>query len=198
MTTSYMLETLAQDTDGFEKVLADMETYYIATVQQEESVAPLPRYISAYLVELEGPQAPASEFELQFKKENVGELTSWSTSTETSVTEVTTKKLDNKISDDQWNSDLDKMQAADIEYASNLIKSGYQKIKEQGNAHPEQRSALIKLAQVLSEGITKTIDTVVTFLTNLADKIYAWLKKAYEFIKTTFILVANTIETYFC
>ena len=197
MTTSYMLETLAQDTDSFEKVLADMETYYIATVQQEESVAPLPRYISAYLVELEGPQAPPSEVELQLKKETVGELTSWSTSRETSVTEVTTKKLDKKISDDDWNSELKKMEDADIEYATKLIKAGYKKIHEQGNAHPEQRPALLKVAHLISEGIKKAIDTVVTFLKNLAEKIYEWLKKAYEFIKATFILVANTIKNYF-
>ncbi len=197
MTTSYMQETLTQDTDAFEKILGEMETYYIETVK-EESVTSLPRYISAYLVEYEGLQEKPSDFEQQLKKETGEKLNSWQTSREASLTKITKDILENRISDQEWDSKLKVMQKDDIEYATQIIEAAYAKIRERGNAHPEERSALIKIAKSVSEETKKIVDTMVNFISDLAKKIYKLEQKTtYENISDIFILLKNGIETYF-
>jgi Glu-tRNA(Gln) amidotransferase subunit E-like FAD-binding protein len=195
MTTSYIEETLTQ-TDSFETILQQMEAYYIGTIQQE-SVAPLPRYISAYLIEYEGVQEQPSDFERQLKEEIKKNLNSWATSSQTLFTEITQKKLENSISNDEFERQLKQLEDKDLEYAQQNIRSAYSKIRERSEKHPEEKGVLLKLAQTVSEEIRKIIYSQINFSENLVQKIGKQDKEVYNYIESIFKLILDAIKSYF-
>ncbi|MEH2012616.1 hypothetical protein [Nostoc sp.] len=187
-------EQLTQE--EFENILDAMETHYVATIKGE-SAEPLPRFLSSYSIATFEKNDSLNNFEDEVKKETNSDLSKWTDKGEPDTTHLTTKKLNNEISDEEWDKEIEERKNADIEVATQTISKAYDKIKERGNANPDEREALLLFVNVVSEGIKKVVNIVVEFLENLAKKIWEWLKAAYEYIKETFVLAYKTILNIF-
>jgi hypothetical protein len=124
-------------------------------------------------------------------------LSAWKDKAEPQITELTKKKVNNEISDKDWNDEIEKRKNACKDAADKQIDDAYDKVRDRGNAHPEERGKLLQLVDWVSQGIQIIVNIVVDFIEDLAQKIWEWLKAAYEYIKQTFVTVDKAISDIF-
>jgi len=194
MPSSITHEQLTQE--EFENILDGMKTHYVATIKGESS-EPLPRSLSSYRIASFEKNDSLNEFEEKVIKETGSGLSAWKDKAEPQITELTKKKVNNEISDKDWNDQIEKRKKADQDEADKQIDDTYDKVRDRGNAHPEERGKLLQLADFVSQGIQDIVNIVVDFIEDLAQKISEWLKAAYEYIKQTFVTVDNAISDIF-
>ncbi|WP_413166411.1 hypothetical protein ACL6C3_06825 [Capilliphycus salinus ALCB114379] len=181
----------------FEDFLDKVKRYSLATVKGQ-AAQPLPRSISLLFVNAKSFSSESlNQFEKTLNQETGSDMKRWKDGSESAISEVTEQKLDQNITDDEWELLLNKKKEEDIKFAVQKIEDVYKKVIERGKNHPEEREALIAILNTITGAIKLVVDIVVSFLEEIARKIWLWLKETFEKIKITFITVTEAITNFF-
>ena len=183
--------------EEFEDILGKVKRYSLATVKGQ-ATQPLPRSISVHFANGKSFSSESlNQFQKTLNQETGSDMNRWKDGSQSAITEVTKQKLDQNITDLEWELLLEHSKQRDIKFAVQKIEDVYQKVLERGKNHPEERQALIAFVNGISDAIKKVVDIVVSFLEEIAQKIWQWLKEAFEKIKMVFITVTKAITEFF-